>query len=164
MRDWIKLIGEVHAQSHGDSMELVTQPGARPDILNDLATRLEIEFPDEFVELYSVCNGSGIRSPGASDACWFFRPAEEIIDFTEQLRGWFSKTHGKFASRFVPFIDFMNGDGIGYGLDADRSVIDGLICFEHERYRFDADQDVNEFLVHKPASIADFLNSCISVG
>ncbi|MFO0913567.1 MAG: SMI1/KNR4 family protein [Pirellulales bacterium] len=157
--DWLQIIESHHAKAHpNDGYNLVTRPPASRSQLDELGDALGIQFPVDFRSLYLTCNGVGVVHKDDPDKIWWlFRPAEEIEGFAADVRNWFRKTHNKYADRFFPFIDFSNGDGIGYVVDESGIIIDGLFCFEHEKYRFKADQDVNDFLSHAPVTIEEFL-------
>jgi len=159
MANWSKIIAAHHAKAHAnDGYALVTRPAASDEQLEQLAGSLGITLPGEFRDLYSTCNGFGVAGDAELDEpWWFFRPTDQIESFAGDVRDWFAETHQKFADRFFPFIDFANGDGIGYVVDESGAIIDGLFCFEHENYKFDAEQDVNEFITHSPVTIEEFL-------
>ena len=159
MPNWLKIIAGHHAKAHAnDGYTLVTRPAASAEQLDRLAVSLGIALPSEFRELYSACNGFGVASDNELDKTWWlFRPTDQIESFAGDVRSWFAETHQSFANRFFPFIDFSNGDGIGYIVDESGAIIDGLFCFEHENYEFDAEQDVNEFITHSPVTIEEFL-------
>lgn len=138
---------------------LVTGPPASDETLANLETALGFKLPPEFRSFYSSLDGFGIASADdPNDVSWFFRPCEQIVQFSTDVRGWFKETHERCAKRFFPFIDWSNGDGIGYMLDESGEPIDGVFEFNHELYKFDSAQDVNEFLRHVPAGIQDFLS------
>ncbi len=160
MPDWLKIIEAHHTKTHPkDGYNLVIRPPVSPDQLDELGDTLGIQFPNDFRSLYMTCNGFGVmhQNDDTKRIWWLFRPAEEIESFMADIRDWFRETHNKYANRFFPFIDFSNGDGIGYLVEESGILIDGLFCFEHEKYRFKPDQDVNEFLTHEPITIETFL-------
>ena len=161
MANWLDLVSKSHNRSHpAGEYELVVNAGVDTSKLAALEQKLGVKFPSEFRDFYSACNGFGIKSDDEDQVSWLFVPSEEIESFATEIRRWFEETHPKFSNRFWPFIDFMNGDGIGYVLDDAGGVHDGLFCFEHESYRFNPEQDVNEFLRQKPVGIEEFLLCC----
>ena len=159
MTDWLKVVADHLSKCHlGQDSSLVLREGATSVELERLSASLGIALPTEFRALYSACNGFGVASrdqPGG--VCWLFHPTCQIPTFVDDIRSWFRETHGQFADRFFPFIDFGNGDGIGYCLDESGELIEGLCCFKHEEYRFTDEQDVNEFISCVPVSIEEFL-------
>jgi hypothetical protein len=159
MPDWVQIVESHHAKSHpNDGYRLVTRPSASHYTLDALKRSLGFEFPAEFRSLYLVFDGIGVSHRNEPDETWWlFLPTDQIESFCIDVRKWFRDTHEKYANRFFPFIDFANGDGMGYIVDEAGNPLDGLFCFEHESYRFDESQDVNEFLSHVPVSIEEFL-------
>ncbi|SMP78246.1 SMI1 / KNR4 family (SUKH-1) [Neorhodopirellula lusitana] len=160
MPDWKTLVDQHHSMAHPDGeYNLVTGPPASDETLANLETALGFKLPPEFRSFYSSLDGFGIASADdPSDVSWFFRPCGQIDQFSNDVREWFKETHERCAKRFFPFIDWLNGDGIGYMLDESGDPIDGVFEFNHELYKFDSAQDVNEFLRHVPAGIQDFLS------
>ena len=163
MPNWSKLIADNHAKAHADDgFNLITRLAATNIQLDELSESLGITWPTDFRELYSTFDGFGVATNDEPDKIWwFFRPANEIPKFADDVRNWFLKTHEKCAARFFPFIDFSNGDGIGYIVDDTGVIMDGLFCFEHEQYKFDEEQDVNEFIIHVAVNIEEFLTQIV---
>lgn len=161
MTKWEAIVTAHHKRAHpGDGFELFTKPGVAEKDLRSMEKRLGFQFPTELREFYSDLNGFGVRSAVSPDEVyWFIRPLEELPDFAETIRHWFQETHPDIASRFFPFVDWANGDGIGYLVDSTGEVLPGLVSFEHESYDFDEDQEVEEFLTTVPISIEEFLDS-----
>ena len=159
MADWSIIIADQHSKAHpNDRCNLVAGPAATNQQLDELSESQGIALPQDFCELYLTHNGFGVADDDEPDKIWwFFRPTDQIADFANGMRSWFAKTHQKYADRFFPFIDFSNGDGIGYIVDESGLIMDGLSCFEHENYKFDEEQDVNEFITHAPVTIEEFL-------
>ena len=77
--------------------------------------------------------------------------------FFASTRSWFGETHPTVAKRFLPFIDWVNGDGMGYLVLDNGTIADGLFCFEHELFEHDEDQDPDEFIVKWNNSIFELL-------
>jgi hypothetical protein len=161
MANWDRIIKRHHQRAHSDDgLAFAANPGAAESDLAALEARLGIQFPAEFRSLYSTFNGFGVRSvdsPG--DVYWFTRPLEELPEFVEAIRHSFRETHPELAARFYPFIDWANGDGLGYLAGDDGRILPGLYSFQHESYDCDADQDTDEFLMHAPVSLEKFLTS-----
>ena len=162
MVDWLAIIRSYHAKAHAnDGYRLVTGPPASNAALDALQEWAGFQLPDEFRSFYSVMDGFGIADDdrASADTSWFFRPTDQIEPFTKEIRKWFQETHEAYALRFLSFIDFGNGDGMGYVEEEAGRPFDALFCFNHEAYRFDHDQDVNEFLEYLPVSLQEFLSS-----
>jgi len=160
MPDWAKILHDLHAVAHGDDeLTLATQPGAGDDELDRLADRLGIALPEEFRDFYRTFNGYGVAPDNdPSDVCWLIQPLEKLPDFIDFTRSSFDGTHPDVAARFFPFIDWANGDGMGYLTETAGIVLPGLFCFEHESYEYDANQDPDEFIAAIPVTIEEFLS------
>lgn len=161
MANWDSIVRSHHQRAHrDDGYELVANPGVTDEELRLMENRLGFQFPVEMREFYSTFNGFGVQSANSpGEVYWFFRPLEELPEFTENIRQWFQETHADIASRYFPFVDWANGDGIGYLVNSTGEVLPGLVSFEHESYDFDEDQDAEEFLTTVPISLEEFLNS-----
>lgn len=161
MTKWETIVRLHHERAHsGDGFELFTGPGVAEINIKALENRLGFRFPTELREFYSDLNGFGVRSAASPDEVyWFVRPLEELPEFAETIRHWFQETHPDIAGRFFPFVDWANGDGIGYLVSSTGEVMPGLVSFEHESYDFDEGQDYEEFLTTVPISLEEFLNS-----
>jgi len=160
MPDWLRIVKSHHAKMHpSDGYNLVTRPPASDRELDDVSTTLGVEFPREFKSLFKTCNGFGVvhEEDEPDKIWWFLRPTDQLRSFVDGIRNAFPEVHEKHAKRFFPFIDFSNGDALGYLVDEAGIIIDGLFCFEHEFCRFDEEQDINEFLSHTPLSIEELL-------
>jgi len=159
MTDWLDIISNRYAEAvANDGDELVVSPGATQEQIDQCCEALGFDPPADFRELYATCNGFGVRERGQPDApCWFFYPLQEIAGFCEEIRAGFEETHPEEASRFFPFIDFEDGDGVGYCVDAEGKLLDGLFLFESEAYEGEEDQEPNDFLVRVPMSVREFL-------
>ena len=161
MADWEGIVRLHHERAHaGDGFELVTNPGVAEEDLGLMERRLGFQFPAELRGFYSTFNGFGVQSSDSPGSVyWFIRPLEELPEFAETIRHWFQETHPDIAARYFPFVDWANGDGIGYLVDSEGQVLPGLYGFEHESYSFDEEQGAEEFLIEVPISIEEFLNS-----
>lgn len=159
MADWNTLVEQHHLLAYPDGEHvLVKGASASQTGLANLEETLGFELPMEFRSFYSTIDGFGTGDPGdPDDVLWFFRPCAEIGQFCTDVRLWFQQTHGGYAERFFPFIDWVNGDGIGYLLDESGAPIECLFEFSHEQYRFDLNQDVSEFLRRVSSGIEEFL-------
>ncbi|MEM9412978.1 MAG: SMI1/KNR4 family protein [Planctomycetota bacterium] len=159
MHDWRTIINTHHDKVHvqpGDKL-LIRNAATNAD-LDELQDELGFQLPDEFRSLYLQCDGFGLTYEDNDQKWWFCHPIEQIPEFVNQTRKWFEETHPEPAARFFPFIDWANGDGMGYVLDGDGQVIDGLYCFEHENYEFEEDQELEEFVVKWNNTILELLS------
>ena len=160
MPDWPRILSDYHFTAHADQgNHLVTRPGLSIEDIAQMGERLGLTFPDEFHSLYAVYNGFGIAPDEAPDEiCWLFLPLSQLPCFTEITRKGFSSSHPGIASRYFPFIDFANGDSMGYLTDVGGVNMPGLASFEHDLYQYDEDQDPDEFLSLLPVTIEEFLS------
>ena len=161
MHNWNQIVARHHSAAHrDDGYELVTRPGATGALIQETGAALGVAFPDEFIALYRVFDGIGIRNDDhGEEVLWFFQPLAQLQEFVATTRGWFRETHPELAARFFPFLDWANGDGMGYLTDESGSVLPGLFTFEHECYEFDEEQEPDEFLVSIPVTIEQFLDA-----
>lgn len=159
MPDWVQIVNHQHEMGHADDeYELATMPGVSADLLDQLADRLGITLPEEFRDFYMTFNGFGVvPEDNPDDVSWFFQPLEDLPGFIESKRSSFADTHADLAVRFFPFIDWANGDSMGYLTDAAGIVQPGFYCFEHESYAYNADQEADEFISAYPVTIEEFL-------
>ncbi len=65
-------------------------------------------MPNEFKALYSEFDGFGTLRDGEVD--WFFLPLSKLPEHANGVRSWIQKTHPEIAKRFVPFVDWGNGE------------------------------------------------------
>ncbi len=161
MPDWAQILKDQHAAAHSDDGYLLaTQPGVSSDQLDEMADQLGIDLPEEFRELYSTSNGFGVATAqDPSEAFWLFRPLQQLPEFIDSVRSGFEATHPEAAARFFPFIDWGDGDSMGYQTETAGILLPGLFCFEHESYQHTADQAPEDFLASFPVTIEEFLRS-----
>lgn len=159
MPNWSQIIESYQARAHAnDGFRLMTFSPASQEVLDHLQDELGLELPAEFRSLYSEFDGIGVVHESEPEIIWWlFRPTDEIASFCDEIRARFEGTHEGYATRFFPFIDLANGDGIGYVTEESGLAMNGLFLFEHESYKHAESQDVNEFLSHLPMSIEEFL-------
>ncbi|MHB8954809.1 MAG: SMI1/KNR4 family protein [Pirellulaceae bacterium] len=88
MAKWKKVITDHHAWAHppDQGYDLITQPPASQQQLDELASRLGITLPKELVSLYLTYNGFGVRSRDSSHTDWFLVPVQKVPQFTKQIR------------------------------------------------------------------------------
>ena len=158
MTDWRKIVSEYHDKVLGQSGgKLLTLEGASNSSVDELQQALGFDLAEEFRSLYLQCNGFGLTNGADDQKDWFFHPIDQISGFAGDTRKWFEETHPESAARFFPFVDWGNGDGMGYLLDENGQVLDGLFWFEHEYYEFDEDQEFDEFVVKRNNTIHELL-------
>ena len=154
---WRDLIERHHEWAHAtDEYDLVTLPGISFDDIAEVEATLGFTFPREFVSLYRVVGGVGVKA-GEDKRYWLFTPLKEIPGFVSRIRDWIGETHPDCASRFFPFIDWSDGDGSGYLVSSSGKVLPGLYHFEHDSFEFDPDQNEKSFLIPLYKSIDAFL-------
>lgn len=157
MSDWHKSIVAFHKVDNADHPEsLVLGTPATAASIAEFEKGIGHAMPDEFKQLYSEYDGFGTLREG--ETAWFFLPIAKLPELAAQVRDWFQETHPEIAKRFVPFVDWGNGDASGYVFSESGVPEPGIFMFEHESYEFEGDQDWEEFLVPVDASIRAFLN------
>ncbi|MCA9194836.1 MAG: SMI1/KNR4 family protein [Planctomycetales bacterium] len=152
--DWIALIKKFHKLIPSGYV-LYIEPPASSKQIQTAKKVLPSTIPDEFFELYSFCNGCGLDAE--ESRYWFMVPIEEIGALVKSTERWYAKTHRSLKGRFYPFIDWSNGDTMGYYFSKSGELMPGLYCFEHEEYQHDSDQNVDEFIVRWNSSIFGLL-------
>lgn len=157
MSDWRQDIINHHNLDHQDDPEsLLLGKPATADELSALEESVQRSLPEEFHDLYSQYNGYGTRSEEGSD--WFFVPLELLPEHVAGIRHWFQGTHPELAARFVPFVDWGNGDASGYLFSESGELEPGIYMFEHESYLFEEGQDPTDFLYPVDEDLRSFLN------
>ncbi|PQO46977.1 SMI1/KNR4 family protein [Blastopirellula marina] len=159
MPDWKSII-EAFFENSDPTNEFrhLANPGASAEAIEAAEKQLGISLPEELRDFYLCFNGVGMAGEDESDEPRFIRPVEMLPAFINESRSSFAGTHSELASRFLPFIDWDNGDATGYLLQQDGTLFPGLVTFEHETYHYDATQDAEEFMTPGPDSLADFLS------
>ena len=158
MHDWRAVIIEYDCKTPVQPGEtLLIRDAASVAEIDELQQNFGFQLPDEFRSLYLQCDGFGQTYETEDEVWWFFHRVEQIPDFARETRNWFVESHPDIANRFFPFIDWSNGDRMGYVLDEKGELLDGLFCFEHENYEFDEEQDSEEFIVKWNNSILELL-------
>jgi hypothetical protein len=111
-----------------------------------LKVETNYNWPAEFLELYRLHNGIGIPDADIEGGIdWMYLPIQLIPDFSKHVQQWYADTHEYLADQFFPFINYGNGDAIGYK----RSCINQdslLYIFSHEDYKHDISQPIEEFI------------------
>ena len=141
-----------------NSFKHLANAAATVDAIDAAEKAIGIRLPDELRSFYLQFNGIGLGSEGETDDPRFIRPIEELPSFVTEARSWFAETHGDLASRFFAFIDWENGDVMGYLAQTNGPFYPYLVTFLHEQYAFEAAQDADEFMEPGPDSLAEFLS------
>lgn len=156
MTEWHRNIVAFHNLDNVDDPDsLFLGSPAKATSIADYEKSVGYPMPEEFKELYSEFDGFGTSRDGEVD--WFFLPVSKLPEHALIVRDWFQKTHPEIAKRFVPFVDWGNGDASGYVFAESGVPEPGIFIFEHESYEYEEDQDWREFLIPVDASIRDFL-------
>ncbi|EGF24449.1 SMI1/KNR4 family protein [Rhodopirellula baltica] len=161
MTAWAELLIRHHAAAHADSgCEPLFGDAAPLERLDDLPSKIGLPLPRELRDLYRSVDGYGLKMDADSMLSpWLIVPTSELADFVSSCRSTIADTHENLSRRFLPFIDWANGDSMGYIYDRNGNLTDGLHMFMHELFRYDADQDPDDFFRSFNGSIADFLES-----
>ena len=158
MTNWKSLVESFlkRADPSGEFRSVV-RPGASPEAIAAAECQLGMSMPEELRSFYLNCNGMGLACDDEPDSPRLIPPIETLPAVVEQCRSWFAETHPGLASRFLPFLDWENGDYVGYLHRTDGTFEPFLSTFNHERYRASAAQDAREFLERGPSNLAEFL-------
>ena len=156
MIKWKSLIDSFFRNSDPDGdFRHIANPPASAEAIAAAEAMLRTSIPEELRSFYLCYNGIGMVAGDEPDSPRLIRPIEELPKFVIQGQSRFAETHPDFASRFFPFIDWENGDVMGYMFQNDGSLYPFLVTFMHEQYSFRASQDANEFLAQGPESLED---------
>jgi len=156
MSKWHKRIVAFHRLDNADNPNsLVLGSPATAATIAEFEKAANYSMPNEFKALYSEFDGFGTLRDGEVD--WFFLPLSKLPEHANGVRSWIQKTHPEIAKRFVPFVDWGNGDASGYVFSESGVPEQGIFIFEHESYEYEEDQDWREFLLPVDTSIVDFL-------
>jgi hypothetical protein len=154
MANWKSLVASFFRNSDPEGeFRHLTGPPASNAALATVEARIGVSIPEELRSLYLLYNGIGMQADGEADTPRLIRPIEDLPDFMAECRSTFSDTHPDAASRFFPFLDWINGDVMGYMLQEDGKFCPFLVTFMHELYRHSASQDIDEFLERGPESL-----------
>lgn len=159
MTDWLDLLTRHHAAAQADSgYEPIFGDSAPLERLDDVRAKIGLPLPSELKEFYQSVDGYGLRMERNSMLSpWFIVPTSELPDFVSAQPSAIASSHKSLSERFLPFIDWANGDSMGYIYDRDGKLIDGLHMFTHELYHYESDQEPDDFFRSFEGSIADFL-------
>ncbi|QDV41076.1 hypothetical protein Enr13x_09140 [Stieleria neptunia] len=127
--------------------------------LRDIQDSIGLVFPDELAELYASVDGYGLEmGAGSLLSPWFLVPSSLLPDFVQNNRSVFSGTHPEFAKRYLPCIDWLNGNSMGFIYATDGELVSGLHEFSHEAYSYEPDQDPAEFFEAFDGTLSDFFD------
>jgi hypothetical protein len=159
MANWNRIVDRFFRKADPDnSFKHLVNAGASPAAITFAEAQIGISFPEELHGFYLQFNGIGLGWGNEPDVPRFIRPIEELPAFMIKARSWFADTHDDIASRFFAFIDWENGDVMGYLRQQDGAFHPFLVKFLHEKYKFDASQDVQDFMEPGPDSLKEFLS------
>ena len=114
-----------------------------------------MKLPTELRDFYSYSNGLALEDDRTKEPR-FLRQIQILPAYVKFARESFAETHQKYARRYLPFIDWENGDSSGYLLDATGAYRPEIFIFLHEHYEYIEEQDINEFLQPFAESLANF--------
>lgn len=160
MTNWLDLLTRHHtvAQADSDYEPLFGDP-ALPEQLGEVEAKIGLALPAELRDLYRSVDGYGVKMDAESTLSpWFIVPSSALPNFVSNQRQGFADTHKSLSERFLPFIDWANGDSMGYLYDRDGKLLDGLYMFMHGQYGYEADQDPDDFFSWFDSSIAQFMD------
>ncbi|RYD21491.1 MAG: SMI1/KNR4 family protein [Verrucomicrobiaceae bacterium] len=158
MSDWRQHIITHHQLDYADTPESLRlgEPASEESIAAFEAS-VGYVLPGEFHDLYQQFDGYGNETQEGVD--WFFVPLEFLPEHVAGVRDWFESTHSALARRFVPFVDWGNGDASGYLFTESGEQEPGIFMFEHESYEFNEAQDWSDFLYLVDDNLQDFLTT-----
>jgi len=158
MTDWNRVVDEFFLAADPDGEYDRDAPaGASPAAIATAEAAIGVSLPEELRDFYASHDGLGLASRDGSESPRFVRPVSELPAFVEECRSSFEETHPAYAEKYLPFVDWNNGDSSGFVRAADGTWIEALFTFSHERYLYDAEQDVNEFLQPQADTVEEFL-------
>ena len=131
--------------------------GATTDQIDDCEKRLGLTLPTELCEFYLYSNGLMLEEDKSAEPR-FFRQIQKLPEYVDCARSSFSDTHQEYANRYLPFIDWTNGDSCGYMVDSEGQYMTEIFIFLHEHYEYTCKQDINEFLQPFAGSLVNFFN------
>ena len=158
MAEWKSLVDTFFLKSdpNGDFRH-IAKPPATADLIAATEAKIGVSIPDDLRSFYLCYNGIGLAGGDEPDTPRLILPVEDLPDFIAQGRSRFSDMHPDLASRFLPFLDWENGDVMGYLFQKDGALYPFLVTFMHEQYSFNSSQDAEDFLEQGPESLAELL-------
>ena len=143
--DWKQVIDQHYAVAYdpADFSLAVNSPATTAQI-ESLEEALGFTFPGEWHSLYKTTNGFGVVPKNdphfASD---LFPSIDTLPTFVATARETIAQTHPEDAKQYIPVLDFINGDTIGYRAD---SKSDRLHMLSHEAMAYESDKDIEDVL------------------
>ena len=158
MADWSKIIQNFFTNSDPENAFSRISPDGCDE--SDIATceaAIGFTLPDELRTFYLHSNGLGLQD-NATDAPRFIPNIQSLPNYINQCRTSFDDTHADYAKRYLPFIDWENGDSSGFIFNKDGTLFECVVMFSHEHYAYDNKQDINEFLIPFAESLEELLS------
>ena len=158
MANWKKAVKQFFANSDptGEFFHCA-EGGASARTIQAVEKKLKIRFPDELRQFYEHYNGIGLTND-ETEYPNFIPPIEHLVEFVKSARHSFPKSHIQYAERYLPVVDWENGDTSGYVLNEDGTFVDCFFMFNHELCTDNKTQDVNEFLSPVAENLHAFLS------
>ena len=158
MPNWKKAVKQFFKNADPDQEYYhCAEDGAPSRSINAAMKKLKIELPQELRSFYEQFNGVGLTND-ETEYPSFIPPIDHLPEFVESSRRVFPKTHKKYANRYLPVVDWENGDTCGYMVNDEGGFIDCLFMFNHELCTHEQAQDVNEFLTPVAENLYEFLS------
>lgn len=162
MTDWKALIENFFANSDPEgTFARLTPPGCDDKAIDHAESEIGLQFPPELREFYQHYDGIGLGDE-TIDIPRFIPSIAILPQFVADARSSISSTHQDIATRYLPFIDWGNGDSSGYLYNQDGSLFEFVVVFSHEHYNAVCDQDVGEFLMPFAESLSEMLGQGMS--
>ncbi|MEM9410636.1 MAG: SMI1/KNR4 family protein [Planctomycetota bacterium] len=159
MANWPHIIKSFFDKSDPEnSFKRVSPKGCTKSEIATCELAIERELPQELRDFYLYSNGIGLQE-NESDSPRFIPVIQKLPEYIEICRRSFDETHAEYASRYLPFIDWENGDSSGFIFNSDGTVFDYIVMFSHEQYAYDSGQDINDFLFPFAESLEGLLRS-----
>ena len=156
MSKWNEILDRHYAVAY-DRNEFVAIKNSPATIqqIESLEGDLDFQFPEEWRNLYLTTDGFGVKPIGSDEFRFDLFPSlSSLAEFIDGVRKVIADTHPGIAAAFVPIMD-LGGDAVGYSR-ADSTT--GLYRFDHELFRYNEQQDCEEFLFSiSAASIENLL-------
>ncbi len=130
--------------------------GADSGAIASAESKIGLEFPAELRDFYAFSNGLGMTTD-QTESRRFVPTLEDLPAFVGSARSFFSSTHASLSARYLPVIDWENGDTAGYLLQTEGGYFPFVVNFSHELYSHNENQDPSEFLHPIGESLAMFL-------
>ncbi|NND99058.1 MAG: SMI1/KNR4 family protein [Pirellulaceae bacterium] len=157
--NWRELLQRRHTAAYADSgYDPIFGESAGDELIREVQGKIGLEMPIELTDLYRSVDGYGLEmDPESMLSPWLLVPCSMLPDFISQNRDVIAGTHPSLASRFLPLIDLVNGDSIGYVFAQNGLLIDGLHMLMHELYEYEPDQEPDGFCRTFECTLAEYL-------